>query len=417
MITFIFAVIKLLIVLCIVATIHEFGHFLAAKFFKVGVKEFSIGFGKKIVQKKYKETMYSIRWLPFGGYVMIEGEGEDSDSPTSFSKQNAFVKIMILVMGVVFNVILASIILISIAFVYPTATTTIDKLDDDSVLIGAGLESGDTILEINNDKVSLANELIESKYAESDNTIIKYKDNDTNEIKEITITNAVQSIGQIGIIFKNENQIATTIVDSIFPGKVADKSGFKEQDKILSIDNIKVENTSQIINIVTKNANKKLLFKIDRNNEIIEKEIIPEASKVFNLGIYNTKLVNTDFSYAITKTLNTIESVIVSYVDIFKGKVGIDDISSIVGIGNVVNKAEDLIEYLNLLAIISLAIGAANLLPLLPLDGGKIVIVLIEAIIRRKVPEKFEIILTYLGFGLLMLVTIFVVIKDIIRLI
>jgi regulator of sigma E protease len=72
---FIIAVIKLIIILCVVATIHEFGHFIAAKALKIGVNEFSIGFGPKIIQKKYKETMYSLRWIPLGGYVMIEGEG------------------------------------------------------------------------------------------------------------------------------------------------------------------------------------------------------------------------------------------------------------------------------------------------------------------------------------------------------
>ena len=416
MISFILAVIKLLIVLCIVATVHELGHFLAAKFFKVGVKEFSIGFGKKLFQKKYKETMYSLRCLPLGGYVMIEGEGEEhSDSETSFSKQNSFVKIIILVMGVVFNIILATVILMSIAFSYPTATTTIDKLQEDSILKEYGIDKGDTILKINNDKVCLANELIDNKYSDKNETVITYEENGT--VKEITLKNAVKSVGQIGIAFKTEEGKSTRKVDTIFPGKAADKAGIKEQDEIISINDNKVSNSSEIIDIVTKNSNKKLIFKINRNNEIIEKEIIPEETKIFDLGIYSTELVDTDLSYAFKKTLNTISSVFKSYIDIFKGKVSLDDVSSIIGIGNVVNKAEDIIEYLNLLAIISLAIGVANILPFLPLDGGKIVIVLIEAITRKKVPEKLEIILTYLGFGLLMLITVFVVIKDIIRLI
>ena len=415
MITFIIAVVKLLIILCIVATVHEFGHFLAAKFFKVGVKEFSIGFGKKIFQKKYKETMYSLRCLPLGGYVMIEGEGEESNSPSSFSKQNAFVKIVILVMGVVFNLILATIILISVAFAYPTATTTIDSLNENSVLKQYGIDTNDTILEINGDKVYLASELIENKYTDKDKTIIKYKDGE--EIKEIIIDNAVKSIGQIGIVFKSNDENSKIIIDSIIPGGAADKAGIKEKDVVLSVEDIVIENSNQIIDIIQKNADKKLIFKINRNGEIIEKELVPKVTKVFDLGISNTKFIKTDLNYAIKKTLNVIESVAMSYIDIFRGKVGLDDISSIVGIGNVVNKAEDFIEYLNLLAIISLAIGAANILPFLPLDGGKIVIVLIESIIRRKVPEKLEFALTYLGFGLLILVTIFVVIKDIIRLI
>ena len=74
MLSFLITIIKLLIILGVVATIHEFGHFIFSKMFKVGVNEFSIGFGPKIFQKKYKDTMYSLRWIPLGGYCAIEGE-------------------------------------------------------------------------------------------------------------------------------------------------------------------------------------------------------------------------------------------------------------------------------------------------------------------------------------------------------
>lgn len=416
MIVFFIAVIKVLIILCIVATIHELGHFLAAKFFKVGVKEFSIGFGKKIVQKEYKNTMYSLRCLPLGGYVMIEGEGEDSDSPNSFSKQNAFVKCIILVMGVVFNFILATVILISISFSYDTATTKITNFTESSILAEEGLISGDVITKINGEKVNLASELIESKYSENEITTIEY--NRDNILNEITVENAVLSKGQIGVVFKiSEEEETTTVVDTIYPGMPADNNGIKEKDQILSINDVEVFSSSEIIAIVSENPNKELKFKILRGGEVIEKTITPKESKIFDLGVASTKIVKTDLKYAILKTFNVVESVIMSYVDIFKGKVGIDQVSSVVGIGNVVSKAEDFTEYLNLLALISLAIGAANLLPFLPLDGGKIVLVLIEAITRKKVPEKVELIISYICFGALILLTVIVTFKDIIRLI
>lgn len=416
MIAFLIAVIKVLIILCIVATIHELGHFLAAKFFKVGVKEFSIGFGKKIFQKEYKETLYSLRCLPLGGYVMIEGEGEESDSPNSFSKQNGFVKCVILVMGVVFNLILATAILIGISFSYGTATTTIDSLDTDSILTEYGITSGDTITKINGDKVYLASELIETKYADESTTIIEYeRDGVTNEI---TLDNATLNIGQIGVAFIiPEEATSTTTIDTIYPGMPADDSGLKEKDEILSINGNEVTTSTEIISIVSESANVELVFEILRDGEILEKTVTPEETKIFDLGISSTNVVSTDFKYAFLKTSNTIEAVVVSYVDIFKGEVSIDDVSSVVGIGNVVSKAEDFLQYLNLLALISLAIGAANLLPFLPLDGGKIVLVIIEEITRKKVPENVELTISYICFGALMLLTVIVTFKDIIRLI
>lgn len=92
MLGFILVVVKLLIILGIVATIHEFGHFLFSKMFKVGVNEFSIGFGPKIVQKKFGETMYSLRCIPLGGYCAIEGEEGTSDKENSLQNKNLIQK-------------------------------------------------------------------------------------------------------------------------------------------------------------------------------------------------------------------------------------------------------------------------------------------------------------------------------------
>ena len=89
----------------------------------------------------------------------------------------------------------------------------------------------------------------------------------------------------------------------------------------------------------------------------------------------------------------------------------------IVGIGEIVSKSNGFLEFINLLGIISLAVGVANILPFPPLDGGKIVIVVIESIVRKKLSEKAEAIISYIGFGLLIALTIFVTYRDIIRII
>ena len=115
--------------------------------------------------------------------------------------------------------------------------------------------------------------------------------------------------------------------------------------------------------------------------------------------------------------VSDVSKIIGPYVDLFKGKVGINDMSGIVGIGEVVSKTSGIISFLNLMAIISLAVGVANIMPFPPLDGGKVVIVLFETITRKKISEKVEAIISYIGFGLLILLTIFVTYKDIIRII
>ena len=97
------------------------------------------------------------------------------------------------------------------------------------------------------------------------------------------------------------------------------------------------------------------------------------------------------------------------------GKVKVNQLSGIVGIGEMVSRTEGIAEFLSMMAMISLAVGIANILPFPPLDGGKVVLVLIEWITKKKVPEKVELILSYIGLGLLLALTVFVTINDIIR--
>lgn len=409
----IIAIIKLIVILCVVATIHEFGHFIAAKLLKADVNEFSIGFGPKIFQKKYKETLYTLRWLPLGGYVMIEGEGEDSDSPNSFSKKNALSKIIVFMMGVVFNVILAFVILMSVSFTSPTYTTEITEFSNNSVAKEAGLLPGDKITKINGENVTLAVDLINEEFASSNITTIDYiRDGVT---KEVIINDAVNDVGYIGVAFVSDGTTGTNKIDSVRAGKPAEKAGLKAGDIIKQINGESVVNASDIISIIKQNPNKDISFVIERHGETITKTVIPEVNKQFDLGIYDTKAVKTTLVYAFDNSIKVIEQVVGSYLDLFKGKVKLDDVSSIVGIGVVVSKTSGIIEYLNMLALISLAIGVANLLPFPPLDGGKILFVLIGAIIRKKIPVNVEAVASFIGFGALILLTIVVTYKDIVN--
>lgn len=409
----IISIIKLLAILCIVATVHEFGHFIMAKIFKIGVSEFSIGFGPKIYQKKYKETIYSLRWIPLGGFVMIDGEGEQSDKPNSFAKKHTIQKVLVLSMGVIFNIVLAFIILIGISFNYPTYTTQIMRLEGNSPLIKAGLLTGDRITKLNGKNVSLAEELLDSRNSSQKITKLEYTRD--NNIYEVTLDNAVREIGVVGAQFSSSDTKSSNTIEVVMPGKALDNAGIKAGDVITSVNTIKTDTSLEVINIVRQNPNKEISITVNRNGEVFSKKVTPNISTNFDLGISDTNQAKTNLTYAFKKSVYIIAKTASSYVELFRGKVGINDVSSIVGIGVVVSKTNGIIEYLNMLAIISLAIGLANILPFPPLDGGKALFVMIEGIIRRKIPLKFEAIVSYTGFGLLILLTIVVTLRDIIR--
>lgn len=110
MISILLGIIKTLVLLGILVIIHEGGHFIVAKLCKIRVNEFSIGFGKILWSKQGKETKYSIRLIPLGGFVNLEGEEEQSDMEGSFSKANIWKKIAIISAGAIVNIIFGFIV-------------------------------------------------------------------------------------------------------------------------------------------------------------------------------------------------------------------------------------------------------------------------------------------------------------------
>lgn len=416
MLGFILVVVKLLIILGIVATIHEFGHFLFSKMFKVGVNEFSIGFGPKIVQKKFGETMYSLRCIPLGGYCAIEGEEGTSDKENSLQNKNFIQKVLILLMGAGFNAILAAIIFFFISFTSQTYTTKIESISSDSILYQAGIQSGDTINSINGKKVRTLSEVLNFDVSDIKDGKIEIEYTRDNVLSKVTIENAVKKIGYLGITF-NASGDSSNVIDMVASGGKAFDAGLKAGDKIVSIASVPTNTSKEVVGEIIKYPNQEIEIVISRKGEEITKTVVPESKNSLSLGITSTIVEKTNLYYAFVNMGDKFKSIIGSYVDLFTGKVGIKDMSGIVGIGEIVSKSNGFLEFINLLGIISLAVGVANILPFPPLDGGKIVIVVIESIVRKKLSEKAEAIISYIGFGLLITLTIFVTYRDIIRII
>lgn len=416
MLSFIITIIKLVIILGVVATIHEFGHFLFAKLFKMGVEEFSIGFGPKIVQKKYKDTMYSLRCIPLGGYCAIEGEEGTSESETSFANKKAWQKIIVLVAGVFFNAVLAAGIFLGIGFAGNTYNTKITELDEASPLAKAGITVGDEIYSVDGKKVHLYEDIASVKSDKKESSVVvEYLRNGV--LNTAVVEDTITDIGYIGVSFvvdEAQNTVKNE-VDMVASGGAANNAGLKSGDKILKINGIETENSTKIVNIVRENGGKEITLLIERDGETFEKTLTPNTERYFNLGAFVTENVKPTLKTAIYSSVYNFKNIIGSYVDLFKGKVSVNEMSGIVGIGEVVSKTNGFLSFLNLIGIISLAVGVANILPFPPLDGGKVVIVLIEAITRKKVPVNVEAIISYIGFGLLILLTLFVTYNDIIR--
>lgn len=417
--TIVLTIIKLLIVLGIVATIHEFGHFLFAKLFKMTVNEFSIGFGPKIVQKEWRKTKYSLRWIPLGGYVAIEGEDAESNDENAFANKAPWKRIIVLVAGVLFNAILASTIFLGVNLTTATYGTKITAIDETSVAYESGLRVGDQITKIGDKVTHIYQDIALFNELDKNDVTVEYVRN--GQLNTLTVKNAVKDIGYMGVYFDTQkldkDGNVLTYIQMVEPGMPANEAKLKADDKILKVAGKEVNFSNDVVNIISENPNTEVEIVVLRGEEELTLKVTPKAKTTFNLGTIAFAEENTNLKYSYYKSISTISQIVGSYVDLFQGKVAVTQLSGIVGIGEVVSKTEGLADFLSMLAMISLAVGIANILPFPPLDGGKVVLVLIEWITKKKVSLKVETILSYIGLILLILLTIFVTINDIIRII
>ena len=149
-----FSILVALVVFGVLILVHELGHFLVAKWAKVRVEEFSIGMGPALFKKQGKETLYSLRLLPIGGYVMLEGEDEDVDSPDSFSNKPIAKRAAVFVAGAAMNLLLGLLISAFLVITAPAlGSNTVAQFTDDATSNSTGLMVGDTIRKVNGSPV------------------------------------------------------------------------------------------------------------------------------------------------------------------------------------------------------------------------------------------------------------------------
>lgn len=166
----------------ILVTIHEGGHFSGAKLSGIKVNEFSVGMGPSLFNKKKGETLYSLRALPIGGYVMMEGEEENSSDPRSFNNSSAWKRLITIFAGPFVNYLFAFIVFFIIACFQGHTTTIVEQVELNSPAFEAGITQGDEIIKINGKNISIFQEISEIINASDDdiNIILSRNGNDVS---------------------------------------------------------------------------------------------------------------------------------------------------------------------------------------------------------------------------------------------
>ncbi len=319
---------------------HELGHFLTAKAVGMRVEEFSVGMGPAIFKKRKGETLYSLRALPFGGFVRLEGEDGEDVSENSFSNKPAWARFIVLVAGAVMNILMGVIISIGLTAAEPNLpTTTIGSFVDGSVSSNY-LEVGDELVAIGGKRVLIARDV---------DLILSYSGGEPTTVTVI------------------RNGIKTDIENVEFYPE--DEGGIKFYSRDF----------------------------------------------YFTKG---TKNVFTVIRYGFLQTIAITRSIWTSLAQLVTGKIALSNLSGPVGTTQAIGAAvsmgfEDLMYFV---MFISINLGIVNLLPFPALDGGRILILLIEKIIGRKIPQTVEAYINLVGFILLMALMVFVTFNDILKL-
>ena len=414
MITFILSAIKIIILLGFLIFIHELGHFTVAKLCKVKVNEFAIGFGPTIWKKQGKETKYALRLFPLGGFVSMEGEEERSEDSRSFSKASIPKRIAIVVAGATVNIIFAVVIYFiisatSVTYISNEINSTINGYAAQSI----DLKNGDKIVQIDNKKINNKADL-DKILKKSKGEDLNIKIERENNTLDFTIKPTEVKTKVTGIYLDENCKIA-----AVEKGSSSEKQGIKSNDKLIKINNKEINgDRNKALELIGEKGVNTMLVTVERKGKEINIELTPDYISSYYLGVNLKQAPDTFINRCIGARIQTKEfvfSIVDNLKKLFTGNVGIDQMMGPVGISEVVAKTNGFQEFISMMALISLSLGVTNLLPIPALDGGKIFILIIEAIRRKPMKQETEINIQLLGFSILIALSLYVTYNDILR--
>ncbi len=426
-----------IITIGILVFVHELGHFLAAKYFKMRVDTFSIGFPPRAFGKKIGETDYCISWIPIGGYVKIAGMIDESldtehlnkePKPWEFRSKPKWQQAIVLSAGVLMNLLLAIVIFWGIIYYQGKTvrpTTEIGFVTKESSAAKAGLRVGDKILAINNKQIKNWDEIESFIYTESvanDITLRVERFGKENEIRILRSDIPDFTEERFGILPTG----LAAVVSTVEKGKPADKIGLQSGDTINTINGTKVWFGS-LQEIVRENAGKEILLTWIRGEEKMEALVTPTSEGRIGISLdvaYTGPVFVEQYGFlealpaGIRELKITTELFISNLYQIVVGKASLSkSVGGPVKIAQLAKRSADsgIIQFFGFLALLSISLALLNILPFPALDGGHLVFLGFEAIFRREVPSKIKIVIQQAGIILLLVFMAFVIYNDVIN--
>lgn len=386
-----------ILILLLMVTIHELGHYTAGKILKFKINEFSIGFGKAIFQKKRKDgEVFSLRLVPLGGYCAFEGEEDNSENPAAFNNQAPWKRLIVLFAGGFFNIlsaiIFSFILLVSVGYDIPQVVdvVNVNNLTSQISFSNDGFLAGDKVVKIEKGTTVL--------FEQTDNSKLNFQtiltDNSVGDTLKFKIKRVVNG--------QETNVELTGTLTSKTPQQ---NNQILDGDVITHINGVKIDfaNDNTINNLIaSENLNEKISITVKRNGEVVELENVEIFASVSESGAVakaigvSLKAYRHTFWESLARcvpfTFQLAWKVLVILFMLITGQLGLAGIGGpITTIATIAMYTQaSLANILILVPLIAVNLGVFNLLPFPALDGSKMVFTTIEWIRKKPINRKVE---------------------------
>lgn len=438
----VYLIVGITLVLGVMVLIHEWGHFVVARLCGVRVDVFSIGFGPRLFGWKKGPTDYRVSILPLGGYVRMAGQdlsdvdaGEKppTGAPDELMSQSRWKRALISFAGPAVNLVFPIFLLVglfSIAGVpypeYLNQPVRVTGLPANSSSAGNPLKAGDVVLSINGVSTPNWEQALKALQQAGTAASVNMQVNDDGAQKTVQVPTKNIS---------DPNQILgfapiRPIIDQIAPAAPADRAGLREGDLITAVNGKKIDYWEQFREATQNSNGQPMTLDVMRKGKPVELTVTPKkdvaetGENVYQIGVlprddsaYKRVSFSESVKFAGAETYDTIGRTVDVVGKLFSGKVSIKQLQGPVGISHMAGQAvrRGALDVISLMVLISINLGILNLLPIPILDGGNILLLAIEGVMRRDLSLSFKERFVQVGLVFLLVIFAIVMYNDILR--
>ncbi|MDX6406469.1 MAG: regulator of sigma protease [Blastocatellia bacterium] len=424
-------------------TLHEFGHFIVAKLFKIRVETFSFGFGPRLFGRKIGTTDYRISLVPLGGYVKlggdesnapIEGEGA-SDIPANerFDLRPRWQRILVALAGPVMNILTALTIPFAAGLIYGVPATpapVVSSVSAGGAAQTAGLQPGDRIISFNGtanpDWDSISGDALLSPNEPLPMVIERNGQRVNLTIKPTPHTEQGETAGFLDFIPDYGDVVV--LISDVAPGSPAAVAGLQGGDRVVAIGGQNVKSSEQVVQYIRQHKTEPIVMDVERGGRRLQLTVnIPPGEQVMGVHVGQKLPMQksgpiTAVRYAVDSNLRIMRLTGKAFSQLFTGKRSVrNTVSGPIGIYRVAATSANELGWagvFTMLGFLSLNLGVFNLLPIPVLDGGAIFLLLIEgilAVVGMKLSMAVRERIQQVGFVVVILLMVFVITNDLLK--